>query len=313
MTSYRAPGMDHDLYPFTAMPGRTPLRWPGAAQVAFAPVVYLEHWELDPPQGAACDPRFRDPYGDFRPDIRSYTWREYGARIGIFRIFEVLDRHGLIATVAANTSALTRYPQLVEECLRRGWAFAAHGTHATRMVSSAMSEDQERTVIAECAEAIERATGRRPLGWISQDFGQSARTPHLLAEAGFRYLADWPNDDQPYWMSTAPPILSIPCQSELDDVQLLWHRRLLTPRYPALVEEGFSVLHEEGANSGRSFTLGIHPWLLGMPHRIRYLDETLARLVRFEAVWNATLDGIADYLHAQRDGHDPQADGGPDN
>lgn len=311
MTAYRSPGMDHDLYPFAPLPGRAPLRWPGAARVAFAPVVYLEHWELDPPRDALRDPRLRDPYGDFRPDIRSHTWREYGARIGIFRIFEVLDRHGLTATVAANASALTRYPQLVEECLRRGWAFAAHGTHATRMVSSAMSEDQERAVIAECAEAIEQATGKRPLGWISQDFGQSARTPHLLAEAGFRYLADWPNDDQPYWMSTEPPILSIPCQSELDDVQLLWHRRLLTPRYPELVEEGFSVLHEEGVDSGRSFTLGIHPWLFGMPHRIRYLDETLARLARFEAVWNTILDGIADHLHALRDGRGTQAERDP--
>ena len=169
------------------------------------------------------------------------------------------------------------------------------------MVSSALSEDRERALIADCAEAIERATGKRPLGWISQDFGQSARTPRLLAEAGFRYLADWPNDDQPYWMTTAPPILSIPCQSELDDVQLLWHRRLLSPRYPALVEEGFRVLHQEGAGSGRSFTLGIHPWLFGMPHRIRYLDQTLARLARFEAVWNTTLDAIADHLQALRD------------
>jgi len=298
MRSHRAPGMDHDLYPFSPMPGRAPLDWPGDARIAFAPVVYLEHWELDPPEGALHDPRFGDPYGDFRPDIRTHTWREYGARIGIFRIFEVLDRHGLTATVAANTSALSRYPQLVEECLRRGWEFAAHGSHATRMVSSAMDANQERSVIGACLRAVERATGTRPAGWISQDFGQSARTPHLLAEAGMRYLADWPNDDQPYWMTTEPPILAIPCQSELDDVQLLWHRRVLTPRYPELVEEGFRVLHGEG---GRSFQLGIHPWLMGMPHRIRYLDETLTRLGRFDRVWNTTLGGIADHLYAGRD------------
>jgi allantoinase len=302
MTSYRAPGMDHDLYPFSPLPGRSPLVWPGSARIAFAPVVYLEHWELDPPPGALTDPRFSDAFGNFRPDYRSYTWREYGARIGIFRIFEVLDRHGLTATVAANTSAIERYPQLLDECLRRGWEIAAHGSHATRMVSSAMSEPDETALIAECAGAIERATGKRPRGWISQDFGQSARTPHLLAAQGFRYLADWPNDDQPYWMTTTPPILSIPCQSEWDDVQLLWHRRLLTPRFPVLVEEAFSVLHQEGAVSGRSFTLGIHPWLFGMPHRIRYLDETLTRLVRFGQVWNTTLDGIAEHLHALPEG-----------
>jgi allantoinase len=309
MTTRRAPGMDHDLYPYSPLPGRPPLAWPGGARVAFAPVVYLEHWELDPPPCALIDPRFRDPLGDFRPDYRSYTWREYGVRIGIFRVFEALDRHGLTATVAANAAAFERYPVLVEECLRRGWEIAAHGSHATRMVSSALSEAEEAGLIGECAETIERATGKCPRGWISQDFGQSARTPHLLAAQGFKYLADWPNDDQPYWMTTKPPILSIPCQSEWDDVQLLWHRRLLTPRFPALVEEGFRVLHEEGAASGRSFTLGIHPWLLGMPHRIRYLEETLARLAQFGQVWNTTLDGIAEHFHDLRAGdeHGPSA------
>jgi len=292
----RRPGMDHKLYPFSPMPRRPPLGWPGGARLAFAPVVYLEHWELDPPREALRDPRFRDPYGDFRPDYRSYTWREYGARIGFFRIFEVLDRHGLKATVAANAGALERYPQLVGECTRRGWEFAAHGSHATRMVSSAMGEVAERALIAECADAVARATGRRPEGWISQDFGESARTPHLLAEAGFRYLADWPNDDQPYWMTTRPPILSIPCQSELDDVQLLWHRRLLTPRYPALVGEAARVLCGEGAPSGRSLTLGIHPWLFGMPHRIRYLDEALARIGALDGVWATMLGAIAAHL-----------------
>lgn len=299
MTAYRAPGMDHDLYPYSAIPDRAPLAWPGGARLAFAPVVYLEHWELDPPEGALRDPRFIDPFGDFRPDYRSYTWREYGARIGIFRVFEVLDRHGLTATVAANAGALERYPALVAECRRRGWEFAAHGTHATRMVSSAMGEDEQRALIAESVAVVERATGQRPEGWISQDFGQSPQTPQLLAEAGMRYLADWPNDDQPYRMTTTPPILVIPCQSELDDVQLLWHRRVLTPRYPALVEEAASVLCGEG---GRSLQLGIHPWLIGMPHRIRYLDEALRRLGRLGAVWTTTLGGIAGHLGILRAG-----------
>ena len=293
----RAPGMDHDLYPFSPLPTRPPLAWPDGARLAFAPVVYLEHWEMDPPEGAFRDPRFRDAYGDFRPDHRAWSWREYGARCGIFRIFEVLDRHGLKATVAANTGALERYPQLVRACLDRGWEFAAHGSHATRMVTGTTPEAEERAHIAGCADAVERATGTLPEGWISQDFGQSVRTPQLLAEAGFRYLADWPNDDQPYRMTTTPPILCIPCQSELDDVQLLWHRRVPTPRYPGLVEEAVSVLHEEGAASGRSFTLHIHPWIFGMPHRIRYLDEALGRIGRYGEVWRTTLGAIARHLH----------------
>ncbi len=298
MSAYRRPGMDHDLYPFAPLPRRPALAWPGGARLAFWVVVHLERWELDPPAGALRDPRFKDPNGDFRPDYRSYSIREYGNRVGIFRIFEALDRHGIRATVAANSAACERYPFLVEECRRRGWEFAAHGSHATRMLSSRLSEAQERAAIGEAIERITQAAGARPTGWISQDFGESARTPQLLAESGMEYLADWPNDDQPYLMTTQPPLVSIPYQAEWDDVQALWHRRILTPDYPALVEEACAVLHGEGARSGRSFGLGIHPWLFGMPHRIRYLVQALERLSGFDGVWQAPLGEIARHARA---------------
>jgi allantoinase len=293
MSSYRAPGMDHDHYPFSALPTRPRLAWPGGARVAYAVVVHLEFWELEPPGTVLRDPRFGDANGDFRPDYRPYTMREYGNRVGIFRLFDALDRHGIKATVAANAAACERYPFLVEECLKRGWEIAAHGTHANRMVSSALGAHQERAIIARAAEAVERATGTRPRGWISQDFGESARTPALLAEAGFDYVADWPNDDQPYMLTTKPPLVSIPSQAEWDDVQLLWHRRLATPRYPAFVAEALEVLHQEGAESGRYFGLGLHPWLFGMPHRIRYLNEALDRIAGFDGLWQAPLGAIA--------------------
>lgn len=297
MVAYRTPGMDHDLYPYSAMPDRPPLRWPDGARVAFTLTVYLERWELDHPATAHRDPRFADPFGDYRPDYRTYTIREYGNRVGIFRIFDALDRHGFTATLAANSAACERYPFLVEEALKRGWEVAAHGTHATRMVTGKMSVAQEREVIAHVTEVVTRATGTRPRGWVSQDFGETRHTPELLAEAGFDYVHDWPNDDQPYWMTTmARPLLSIPNQAEWDDVQLLWCRRMMTPRFPALVEDGFATLHDEGATSGRYFGLGIHPWLFGMPHRIRYLNEALDRLSRFDGIWNTTLGGVADHM-----------------
>ena len=112
-------GMDHALYRFSVMPDRAPLRWPGGL-LAGTVFLYLEHWELLPADGTLRDPRFRDPFGDFRPDYRTYTWREYGNRIGIFRLMEVLDRVGLKVTVAANTGACDRYPYLVDELLKRG-------------------------------------------------------------------------------------------------------------------------------------------------------------------------------------------------
>ncbi|HSF63492.1 MAG TPA: polysaccharide deacetylase family protein [Paracoccaceae bacterium] len=289
----RRPGMDHALYPFSMLPTRPPLPWPGGARLALGLVVHFDYWEIDPPEGAVSDPRFRDTFGAFRPDQRTYAWREYGNRIGIFRVMEVLDRHGLTATLAAGSAAIARAPQVIEAALARGWEVAAHGDYATRMISSAMPEQAEADLIGRCAEAITAATGTRPAGWIGQDYGESTRTPALLAAAGFRYLCDWPNDDQPYLMTTTPPILSIPVQAELDDVQLLWHRRVPTPRYPDMVAEAADVLVAEG---GRSLVLGLHPWLFGMPHRIRYLDAALARLARRDAVWHAPLLRICDHL-----------------
>src|SRR3546814_18469352 len=120
------------------------------------------------------------------------------------------------------------------------------------MITSRLGEAQERAMIARSIAAVQDATGTRPRGWIGQDFGESARTPRLLAEAGLDYVADWPNDDQPYRMTTQPPLISIPCQAEWDDVHLLWHRRVFSHRYPELVAEAVSVLHAEGAGSGRS-------------------------------------------------------------
>jgi allantoinase len=298
------PGMDHALYPFSAVPGRKPFTLPGGKTVAVCPVVYLEDWTLDPPEGARHDPRFGDVYGAFRPDYRTHTWREYGLRIGIFRLFEVLDRHGLTATLAVNASVAKRCPVLIEEALSRGWDIAGHGEVANAMITSAMPPDAIATHVQTCLDTLEAATGSRPTGWISQEFSQSAGTPQILADAGIRWIADWPNDEQPYVMNTDPAILSIPVLSELDDVQLLWHRRVPTPRYPALIAEAFDVLSASGPQSARVMVLGIHAWLFGMAHRIRYLDAALGQVAGHPGAWTATLGQLADWSHSRVSGED---------
>lgn len=285
--------MDHPHYPYSAMPARPRLAWPGGARIAAFVVLYLEHWELAPPAEALRDPRFVGEYGSFFPDFRTWTQREYGNRIGIFRVLEALDGAGIVPAVAANSMAIERTPRLVEELCGRGCEFIAHGVAATRMISSRMDEVAEREAIAHCADVIARATGQRPAGWAGQDFGESARTPQLLAEAGFRYVLDWPNDDQPYLLATNPGIVSVPNQAEWDDVQQQWLRRLPPHRYAALVAEAFSALRAEAGESGRVFGLGLHPWLSGMAGRIRYLREALAAIPAAADVWRTTPGEIA--------------------
>ncbi len=299
MAERRRPGMDHEHYRYSPLPSRPTLHWPNNARIAFWILLHLEYWELDPPTDAVRDRRLDGEMGSYFPDYRNYSQREYGHRVGIFRIFEVLDRYRLKATVAANAAAVERYPYLVEECRRRGWEFAAHGTHATRMITSRMGEDEERAVIAESIATVEGATGRRPTGWLGQDHGESTRTPRLLAEAGLDYVMDWPNDDQPYPLTVGPPLVAVPTHPEWDDVQALSLRRIPMPRYPDLVAEAFETLHEEGAESGRLFEIGIHPWLFGQAHRIRYLDEALRRIAAYDAVWQATAGEIATWFLAE--------------
>jgi allantoinase len=291
--SARRPGMDHPHYDWSPLPGRARLAWPGGARVAFSVVVHVEHWELEPPADAVRDARFVSEFGPFSPDYRTWSQREYGNRVGISRILRTLDRHGIRATVALGAAAAERYPPIVEECRRRGYEFVGHGSHATRLLSAKMDEAAERRFIAASLDAVERATGARPRGWLGQDHGESARTPRLLAEAGLDYVLDWANDEQPYLMTTDPPLVAVPSQVEWDDVQLFWIRRVDSWRYPALLAEALEVLLADGAATGRCLSLAVHPWLFGMAHRIRYLNEALAAIAARDGVWQATAGEIA--------------------
>lgn len=286
--------MDHDLYRYSPLPRRSALAWPNGARMAFHVTLFIEHWELAPPAGSVKDQRFLSEFGPYEPDYRTWTQREYGNRVGIFRVLDVLDRYNIRASVALGASACERYPQLVAEITRRGWEVLAHGTHATRIISSRMTDGEQRAHIAEAVAAVTRAAGKAPKGWISQDQGEAANTPALLADAGIDYLVDWSNDDQAYMMQ--PGLVSIPHQVDWDDIVLFWLRRVETWRYPALVEEAAQTLATEGA---RNFGLSIHPWLFGMAHRIRYLDEALARITAIDGLWQATTGEIAAYARPQ--------------
>lgn len=285
-----AAGMDNPWYDYSPFPLRRKLAWPRNTRVASFVLLHLEYWELIPDETSFKDPRYVGEYGSFVPDYRTWTQREYGNRVGIFRVLDVLDRYQIRAGVAVNALAAERYPYLIEQFKKRKYEFVAHGHSANRMITSKMSEADEKAEIAASLAAIEKAAGVRPTGWLGQDYGESQRTPGLLADAGLDYVLDWPNDDQPYAMKASRKFVSLPNQPEWDDVQQLWLRRIPTPRYPDIVGEAFELLHHEG---GQVFNLSIHPWLMGMAHRIKYLDEALRRIDRFGNIWQTTPGEVA--------------------
>ncbi len=289
----RAPGPDHRLYPHWPRPGRPARRWPGGARTALMVFVYFEAWDLAVPADAVRDRRLDGPLGGVAPNLRPYTQFEFGNRVGVFRVLPLLDRLGLRATVAANALAVRRYPFLVEEFRRRGSEFAGHGRAANVMMSSRMSEADQRAHIADSIDAVRQATGAAPAGWVSQDYGESTLTPRLLAEAGLSWVADWGNDDQPYAMSTEPALVSLPNQAEWDDVQLMHHRGASPAVWRDSAIAAFDVLHAEG---GACFGVHIHPWLVGMPHRIGYLEAVLAHVAGADGVWRATAGEVKEGL-----------------
>jgi peptidoglycan/xylan/chitin deacetylase (PgdA/CDA1 family) len=287
-------GMDHGLYAFAPMPARPRFAWPGGKPLALWVVLYLDYWELATPKGAHRAPEVQGMWGHQFPDLRTYSYRLYGERIGVYRILDVLARHRIRATVAAGAEICRRYPALVADCAARGHEIAAHGTYATRMITSRMSEAEERAHIAESVDAVTTACGRRPAGWFGQDQNESTRTPALVAEAGLDYLADWPNDEQPYALRVGRPLVALPLQTELDDQQMLWLRQQPTWRYPAHVAAAAARLAQDGAAQARTLSLGVRSWLFGRPHRIRYFDEALALLMGRDDIWQATAAEIVD-------------------
>ena len=272
--------MDHTLYEYSPLPTRACTPWPPGAGLAAFVVLFLEHWEMSPPSGALRDPRMVGEFGSFSPDYRSWSQREYGLRVGIFRVIDALKQAGVRPVIAANAMAVQRLPRLVQTLAAWGCDWLGHGLSATRMMHSDMSVDEQRAHVGDSLDALAQATGSRPQGWVSQDWGTTPDTPRLLAEAGVRYTLDWSNDDQPYWMRTTPPLLAVPLSTEWDDVQCQWLRNLDPRAHADLAAAAFERLQLECQQQQRGavFGLGLHPWLCGMPSRIGALRTLLARL-----------------------------------
>lgn len=287
--------LDHDHFRFSPLKSRPDLKWPGNERIALCIFLHFERWSLDLPKEAVSDPRFSQVARTSSFDYLTQSWFEYGNRVGMGRVLDALDRHRFRVTVAAGSSAMETYPELISEFKARNYEFAAHGEYANSMISSRLSIEDERNLIRGCVRLVEKNCGARPVGWCGPGFGESVHTPTILDEEDMLYVADWSNDDQPYPM-TSGRLVSIPYQSSLDDVELVYHRRMLPWNYSSVFLRAFEKLHEEGAVSGRFLGLHIHPWVLGKAYMIGHLEDILATLSRAAGVWSATASDVARYV-----------------
>ena len=221
--------------------------------------------------------------------------------MGIYRLLDVLERHGIRPTVAMDAMTADNYPYLVRHCLDRGCEIIGHGISVSRMITGNMTEQQERDYIQESLDSLTRATGEAPVGWMGPEYGESERTPRLLGEAGIQYLCDWANDEQPYPLKVpVGELVALPVMLELDDVVAMSHRKVTVDRYATMLRESFDGMYGDGADNGRAMVLSLHPWLIGQPFRIGFLDEALGHMKRRQGVWAASGAEVVDWYRNNR-------------
>jgi len=284
--------MDNQLFTYSPITERPRVSWPGGARVAFYLGLNIEHYQVDKPSTSI----FGGTAG-LTPDPLNYGWRDYGPRVGFWRMVESLDRHGVPASVLVNSDVFRHYPQIVQAGLQRNWAWLAHGRDNSTF-QAGMTREEERAYLTEIVETIETATARRPRGWLGPALTETFDTPSLLAELGLEYTLDWTNDDQPYALDV-PGMYSVPYSIEMNDVTLFVSKSYTGPDFLQAVKDQLDQLYEDAADSGRVMALCVHPFIVSQPFRHKYFDQALEYIAGHEGVWLATSDEIMDAYRAQ--------------
>ena len=295
---WRRKGLDHDRFPFRILPRMAPVTWPGKKGVALWVAVHMGHFPMDMP-----DKPFKATGGMERPypSYWDYTQRDYGNRIGIYRLMKALDQRGLRATALMNAALATRYPALMKEIAASKWEVAAAGVDMGRLHHGGLPEAEERALVKQAVATLRGVFGKSVRGWHSPAHSQSMRTLDLVAEAGLDYVTDWINDDMPYGVTTSGgPLTAMPLDWDMSDQRLLFQQHMATEDFTDQVKRAFATLAAEAAatGSGRILTLTITPWLMGQPHRIGALGELLDHLLAQPGVWLATGAEIVDAWRA---------------
>jgi peptidoglycan/xylan/chitin deacetylase (PgdA/CDA1 family) len=288
--------MDNQLYSYSPIVDRPKIEWPEGKRLAFWIGLNIEHYEVDKPSTSL----FPGTAG-LVPDPLNYGWRDYGPRVGIWRMMEALDELGLRASVMLNSDVCAAYPQIIEAGVKRGWAWLAHGKNNS-IFEAGMSPDEERAYLSDVVGTIEAATGTRPKGWLGPALTETLHTPEILGELGLTYVCDWCCDDQPFPLNVrSGPMLSMPYSIEVNDIPLFVGKSLSGEDFYRIVVDQFDTLYAEAESSGRVMSLGLHPFVVGLPFRHPYLKRALEYIMSHDGVWATTSDDIADWYLAHHD------------
>ena len=280
----------HGRYDYSAITDRPDFTWPGGKRLAVYLGVNLEHFAFGEGLGAELAP------GGPHPDVLNFAWRDYGNRVGAWRLLEMLDALQLPATVLANSAMYDYAPELIAAHRARGDEIAGHGRSNSERQGD-LDEAADRQLIADATECLTAHEGKPPKGWLSPWISESKVTPDLLAEAGYAYTLNWCMDDQPVWMRTrAGPLLSIPYPQELNDIPAIVARKDDAATFAAMITETFDEMLDQSQAQSLVMGIAMHPYIIGQPFRLRHLRSALTHICQArEEIWITTAGEIQQF------------------
>jgi peptidoglycan/xylan/chitin deacetylase (PgdA/CDA1 family) len=281
----------HGRYGYRAIAGRPDYDWPGGKRLAVYLGLNLEHFAFGAGLGAKLAPSLGEP------DVLNYAWRDYGNRVGVWRLLEMFDALALPAGVLVNSEIYGYCPEVVAAFRARGDEIVAHGrTNSERQ--GAFDEAGEKALIEEATAVLTAAEGKAPAGWLGPWISESAVTPDLLQEAGYTYVLDWCGDDQPIWLQTrGGRILAVPYPQEVNDIPAIPLHRMSPADFTDLVIDNFEEMLVQSAQQPLVMGIALHPYLVGQPYRLRHLRRALEHIAAArDGIWLTTPGAIADYI-----------------
>lgn len=280
-------------FEFSAITERPKWSLPDGKRIAVYTVVNIEQWDIEKPIAREY---VTSPAGvKTVPNVPNWAWHEYGMRVGIWRLLDFFNQHRLRATTAINASVLSGAGEPVAQAMKAaGWEFMGHGFHQAALHTV---EDQQDN-IRRSFEALEQYTGRAPKGWLGPGLHQTLDTLDYLAEAGFKYVCDFPMDEQPVSMkTTSNPVIAMPYSMELSDLPMMVvHTHESKVWYDRVIDQ-FDRLYEEGREQPRVMSMSIHPYIMGVPHRLKHFEAAYKYMLSKDDVWFATAEEIYDWYN----------------
>jgi peptidoglycan/xylan/chitin deacetylase (PgdA/CDA1 family) len=293
-------------YDYVPIIDRKPFKLPKGARVAVIPYINIEHF----PAAIPGTPLIPGTSG-FSPDPLNYGWRDYGNRVGLWRMMDMMDDCGMRGTVCLNGEIIREYPRIIEEGEKRKWAWIGHGINnaPANFIGNVrnpdgslneLAESKEREILEATLNTMEKTLGRKTKGWLSPFLTHTDNTPRLLEEYGVEYLCDYTADDHPFRFNTPKDnLISVPYTVEINDIPAFLNIGVSSEAFGDMIIDQFDVLYEEGATNARCMPICLHTFLVGQPNKFKHLKRAFEYIASHKDVWLTTGDEVNDWYRKQ--------------